>query len=162
MLKKILLVLLIIVIFIQFIRPAKNAAELPSTTAIDKMYTVPAEVAHILEKACYDCHSNTTRYPWYSHIQPVDWWLTRHINGGKGQLDFSEFGSYSFGKQAKKLRKAASEVKDGGMPLNSYTWIHKDAILTADEKNTLISWASMLSQKIATEHNVDMNAKEKR
>ncbi len=159
MLKKIFIGLLVIIIVLQFIRPAKNRMEIPGTYGIGKQYPVPVNVVSILEKACYDCHSNTTRYPWYNNIQPVGWWLNNHIKKGKGELNFSEFGNYSFAKQAKKLHKVAKEVKEGGMPLNSYTWIHRDAILNEDDKTALVNWAEGLSKQIATVHNIDMSKK---
>src|SRR5690348_9264789 len=112
MLKKIVLLLLTAFIIIQFIRPAKNVSQTPDEAAIEKLYAVPADVETILKKACYDCHSNNTRYPWYNNIQPVTWWLNHHIQEGKGELNFSEFGKYTKEKQAKKLKKSAKEVQE--------------------------------------------------
>ena len=147
--KKSLLGLLAILLVIQFIHPAKNASAAITAQDISTMYAVPDSVHVILQKACMDCHSNNTRYPWYDRIQPVAWWLTDHINEGKRELNFSEFGSRTPDKQAKKLKKLAKEVQEGGMPLNSYTWMHKDAILTEQEKNTLITWANNLADQIS-------------
>ncbi len=133
---------------IQFIHPARNENTTVSAKDIDVLYPVPDSVKLVLQKACMDCHSNNTRYPWYNKIQPVAWWLNDHINEGKGELNFSEFGTRTPEKQAKKLRKVAKEVQEGGMPLSSYTWIHKDAKLTAQEKDMLINWANGLADKI--------------
>ena len=148
-LKKILIALVVIFIIIQFIRPSKNLNNAVSGKDITVLYTVPDSVQLILQKACYDCHSNNTRYPWYFNIQPVAWWMNDHINEAKNELNFSEFGSRTLAKQAKKMKKTAKEVEEGGMPLDSYTWIHKDAILTDREKRILISWANNLSQQIS-------------
>jgi hypothetical protein len=82
-------------------------------------------------------------------MQPVAWWMADHVNEGKGELNFSEFGKYAITKRAKKLKKAAKEVEEGGMPLSSYTWMHKDAILSDQEKQTLMNWANQLSAQIA-------------
>src|SRR5665811_802718 len=101
--KRILIALLIIFIAIQFIRPAKNRSEGISANDISTKYPVPDSVQAILKVACYDCHSNNTRYPWYAEIQPVAWWLNNHIKDGKRGLNFSEFTSYRIKKQFHRL-----------------------------------------------------------
>lgn len=147
--KKTLIGLVVILVVIQFIRPEKNNNATASADDINALYTVPDSVQQILKRACYDCHSNTTQYPWYSNIQPVAWWLNDHIHEGKDELNFSEFGKRPLAKQVKKLKKLAEEVEEGEMPLNSYTWIHKEAVLTESEKHTLINWANRLSEQVA-------------
>src|ERR1051325_5848024 len=97
--KKILLILIVILILIQFIRPAKNIHAQPQPADISTIYTVPADVDTILVKACNDCHSNNTRYPWYNHIQPVAWWMKNHVDEGKEHLNFNEFASYPASKK---------------------------------------------------------------
>jgi hypothetical protein len=146
--KKVFVVLLIALVVIQFFRPAKNVSVAVTEKDITRMYTVPDSVLQILQKACYDCHSDNTRYPWYFNVQPVAWWMNDHINGAKGQLNFSEFSNSAPAKQAKKLKKCAKEVQEGGMPLDSYTWEHKDAVLTDREKNMLIDFFTGLSNQI--------------
>ncbi|MDB5275156.1 MAG: cytochrome [Ferruginibacter sp.] len=93
--KKVLLVLLVILVIIQFIHPAKNSSSEDAMLVndISKKYIIPQNVHDILKTSCYDCHSNNTVYPWYSKIQPVDWWLTNHINEGKREVNFSEFAT---------------------------------------------------------------------
>ena len=147
-LKKVFFGLLIVFVIIQFFHPPKNTNATISAHDMTVQYPIPDSVHQILKKACYDCHSNNTRYPWYNNIQPVAWWLDDHVTEGKKELNFSEFGSRTPAKQAKKLKKLAKEVQEGGMPLASYTWMHKDAILTDAEKNMLIDWATNLSQQI--------------
>jgi hypothetical protein len=146
MLKRILIALLIILVLIQFIRPQKNIHAGVQPNSILNKYPASAEVKSILEKACFDCHSNNTRYPWYNNIQPVAWWLNDHINEGKRELNFDEFLTYPVKKQFKKIGKAMDEVKEGGMPLSSYTIIHKDAKLTATEKQAFLAWASQVEK----------------
>jgi hypothetical protein len=154
MIKKILVALLVVFVVIQFIRPTKNESTADEPQAITKLYTVPDDVNMILIKACYDCHSNHTRYPWYFNIQPAAWWMADHIKDAKEELNFSEFGSLDLLKQAKKLRSAVKEVNDHGMPLNSYLWIHKDAILTEQESMALTTWATELYQKIVADNHL--------
>jgi hypothetical protein len=144
MFKKILIVLLVVLIVIQFIHPAKNISTAAQPYNIAKLYPVPPDVEPVLKKACYDCHSNNTRYPWYSKIQPVDWWLTNHINGGKRGLNFDEFTNKPLRFQYNKMGDVIDLVKKNDMPLNSYTWIHKDAILSDHEKDLIIGWAQSI------------------
>jgi hypothetical protein len=147
--KKGLIGLLVIFIVIQFIHPAKNINSTVTADDITTLYPVSDSVHIVLQKACYDCHSNNTSYPWYNNLQPVAWWLNDHVTGGKKELNFSEFGKLTPPRQARKLKKLAHEVEDGDMPLNSYTWIHKDAILTDQEKKMIIGWATTLSKQIS-------------
>ncbi len=158
--RKILYGLVIILVAIQFIRPAKNQSDVISSNDITKAYTVPADIDLILKKACNDCHSNNTVYPWYSNIQPVAWWLQDHVNDGKKHLNFSEFLSYPAKKQYKKLDEVIETVKEGEMPLNSYTWIHKDAVLTNTEKLALSNWANSIMKQLEAS-NPGIGAKEK-
>lgn len=150
MLKRILLVVVAIFIIIQFIRPERNIHPEPQTAGIMNMYPASEQVKGILKKACYDCHSNNTRYPWYNNIQPVAWWLNSHVRDGKGHLNYDEFLNYPPSTQLKKLKGTAKLVKGGQMPLSSYLWIHKDAKLTDQEKSAIVSWADSTAQKIST------------
>lgn len=134
-----LLMVLAFMIIIQFIQPARNSG--PPPVRFEQAYHVPAGVQAILQTSCYDCHSSTTRYPWYSKIQPGSWWMASHIKKGKEELNFSEFDKYSGRRQQSKLRAIAGSVKDGSMPLESYTWLHRESKLSGEEKRHLQSWA---------------------
>ena len=148
MIKKILIVLLLVLVVIQFIRPAKNADNTVTAKDVTVLYTVPDSVQLILQKACYDCHSNNTHYPWYSRIQPGAWYMAEHIKKGKEELNFSEFGDYSVRRQRNKFRAMAGQVKDGEMPLSSYTLIHRNAVLSPEDKQVLIAWFSTMEDSI--------------
>ena len=154
--KRAVLIILVLLVVIQFIRPSRNQTPGLSANDITRHYTVPDTVVAILKRACNDCHSNYTRYPWYTNIQPVGWWLQNHINEGKGDLNFSEFGAYTAKRQAHKMQQTAKEIKDGDMPLDSYLWIHKDAILSDGEKQVLINWADSLSKDIAAKNGISL------
>ena len=155
MFKKVLIFILVVLIVIQFIHPKPNKAAGDQPNYIGKAYPVPEDVKSILQKACNDCHSNNTRYPWYSNVQPVDWWLTNHINNGKNHLNFDEYTNRRLRYQYGKLDETVDLVKKKEMPLNSYTWIHKDAILTEDEKNKLISWAEGIMDTLKAKYPID-------
>ena len=155
MLKKIGWTLLIALIAIQFIRPAKNQSSEPQPNAIQTKFPVSEPVASILKKACNDCHSNNTTYPWYSNIQPVYWWLNDHIQEGKRELNFDEYTNKRLRYQYHKMEEVIEQVKEGEMPLNSYTWVHGDARLTEDEKNTLTQWAQQVMDTLKANHPLD-------
>lgn len=147
-LKKILLFLLIVLVVIQFIQPARNKSNEMLGTDISKTVIVPENVQHILKISCYDCHSNNTNYPWYSKIQPFGWLLASHIKNGKAELNFSDFGSYSARRQTSKLNEIVNSVRDDNMPLSSYAMMHKDARLSNDEKTLIIDWATRTKDSI--------------
>lgn len=144
-----LLILLIVAIAIQFIQPARNQSGQVLETDITKMILVPKNVQVILKSSCYDCHSNNTRYPWYSKIQPAGWWMASHIKKGKEELNLSEFGSYSNRRQQSKLKSIINSIEDGTMPISSYTFIHRNAILSDEDKRNLKNWASSMKDSLA-------------
>ena len=137
--KKILLSLLMVLILIQFIQPARNKSSELSSTDIKKTFSIPENVQLVLQIACYDCHSNNTNYPWYSKIQPFGWLLAKHIKNGKAELNFNEFSSYSLRRQISKLTGIGNSVKDGTMPLTSYILIHKNAGFQMKTKRYLLA-----------------------
>lgn len=141
----------VILLLLQFYQPARNldyGRVLP--IHFTKTYNVPSKVNAILQTSCYDCHSNNTEYPWYSHIQPVRMFMDSHINEGKENLNFSEFGSYSKRKQGNKLDRIIKQIKSDEMPLASYTIIHKNAIFTQENKALLIKWIERTKDSISS------------
>ena len=140
MLKKLLLVLFVILLVLQAFRPEKNTSA-NKENDISSLYPVPDNVEQILVKACNDCHSNSTVYPWYAEVQPIAWWLDDHVKDGKKHLNFNEFASYRLAKQFHKLEEVFDEVKGGEMPLESYTVVHRDANLTDAERNIIMDWS---------------------
>src|SRR5579875_1630814 len=128
--KKIIIAIIIIIILVQFIQPPLNKGSLHSANDFTHEVAVPDTVMAIMKVACFDCHSDSTRYPWYNHITPVNWWLRNHVNGGKRSLNFSAFTTYTFKKRLHRMDDIAKTVKEHDMPLSSYLWIHKDAKLT--------------------------------
>jgi len=147
--KKILMGLLIVFIAIQFIQPAHNKSAQLLATDITKTYRLPDSVQTILKNKCYDCHSNKTYYPWYFNIQPMGWFMADHIRDGKHDLNFSEFGSYSLRKQTNKFRAIETSIKDGTMPISSYTIMHTDAKLTSNDTATINYWVRKIKDSLA-------------
>ena len=155
-------ILLIAFIGIQFFHPKKNKSEGEQATAISKLHAVPDDVIVILKKACNDCHTNNTVYPWYSKVQPVDWWLDNHVVEGKKHLNLDELGGRPAWLRFHKMEEIVDEVKENKMPLNSYTWIHKDAILTDEEKAKLTGWAQGVMDEMKQRFPADSLVRPKR
>ncbi|MCS3869381.1 hypothetical protein J3D55_002297 [Chryseobacterium ginsenosidimutans] len=101
-----------------------------------------------MKTSCYDCHSNNTFYPWYSNIQPLKWWLSDHVNSGKRHLNFDEFNSYSQEEKLKKLDEIIETVKDGEMPLTSYTAIHQKAKLSLSDRFEVKKWVNETKREV--------------
>ncbi len=150
-LKIVLAVFAVLLVGAQFVRPAKNLSPgAPGPDDLTVLRPPPAEVKVVLERACYDCHSNHTRYPWYAEVQPLGWWLANHVKEGKAHLNFSTFGTYPAKRQSRKLEELIEEVEGGKMPLPSYTWTHADARLTPDEIKALTDWAASVRENLPT------------
>ena len=137
--KKILIVLLIALVVIQFIKPEKNEAETRDVASFEAETQPPAEVLTVLQNQCYDCHSNKTTYPWYAEIAPVSYWIADHVEEGNEHFNASVWDSYNAKKKDHKLEELIEEVEEGEMPLNEYNWLHGG--ITETEKEAIIAWA---------------------
>lgn len=148
--KKITLSGIAFFLLMQLYQPARNIDYGPVTPMhFSRTFSAPAKVQTILQTSCFDCHSNNTNYPWYSYVQPVRLFLDGHINEGKENLNFSEFGTYSKRKQRSKLDRMIKQIQSDEMPLDSYTIIHKKAILTKKSKAVLLNWMKKKSDSIS-------------
>jgi Haem-binding domain len=154
-LKRFFLLLLIVFVVLQFFRPKKNTFEGVSENDITKTYAVPTNVMATLQTSCYDCHSNNTKYPWYSNIQPVAWWLADHIEEGKKEINFNEFASYSPRRQYKKFKEINDQLEEDEMPLKSYTIIHGDAKLSKEQKVEIYKWTNAMMDSMKVKYPID-------
>jgi hypothetical protein len=105
-----------------------------------------------LKGACYDCHSNQTRWPWYSFIAPASWIVSHHVAEARQRLNFSEWEAYASDPDtaSHKLAEIADEVASGKMAPWYYRSIHREARLNADERQALIRWARASSAAMRT------------
>jgi Haem-binding domain len=99
------------------------------------------EVKQIVEKACYDCHSNKSNWPWYSYVAPVSWFVASHVEEGRHEMNFSVWQDYTPKRKSKKLGEIVEEIEEGEMPLAPYKLTHSQANLSDGEVATLINWA---------------------
>ncbi len=136
--KKLSLIALIVFIGIQFI-PMNVPADLP--TKADQALEAPENVTAILKRACFDCHSSHTTFPWYSSIAPVSIFTKWHVKEGREHLNFSTWNEYDDEKKLKYLEKIPKAIKSK-MPLPSYLIMHKEAVLTEEDKKILSDWAT--------------------
>jgi hypothetical protein len=144
---KIPLAVLILFAVIQFFRPGKNFTRAEAVNDIAKKYDVPMNVLMNLYDGCYNCHSNYTTYPWYFNIQPVGWWMARHIKKAKRHLNFSEFATYTPEKAAKKFHEIYKVMDEKTMPLKSYLLQHKEARLTDEQYKRVADWAQKMHRQ---------------
>jgi len=145
--KKLILWILIPSIAIQFIQidvPASLTS--PSNQEVD----APIEVIEILQRSCYDCHSNSITYPWYSHIAPASWYTKNHVKTGREMVNFSQWKSYDREKRLKIIKKLPKSILIR-MPLPDYLWTHKEATLTKEDKKMLTNWAKELQKELERE-----------
>ena len=147
MTKKIIIGIALLLIAIQFIRIDKVNPVTDKSKDFTVLTNPSDEVRAILVTSCYDCHSHETIYPWYSNVAPLSWWLKDHVNEGRKHLNFSVWGDYTEKKQKHKLEECLDEIKEGEMPLQTYTLIHKHAALNAEQKERLTSWIATLIKK---------------
>ena len=140
-LKIALLVLVAAFVVIQFVRPDMSNPTVDASKSIFASVQVPPDVAALLRNSCFDCHSNETRWPFYSQIAPASWIVADDVKEGRRHLNFSEWGTYSARKQAAKMGKIREEVEEGGMPLPKYLLIHGTAKLSAQDKKAIMDWA---------------------
>ena len=139
-LKIVLVIFVLILIIAQFIRPDLNQGNLDVNQDFLEHEAASPAIAMLMKNACYDCHSNSTSYPWYSKISPLSFWIQGHVDHGKENLNFSEWTTYSIKKKKHKLEECIEEVEDGKMPLKSYTWMHRNADLNQEDTDLLVEW----------------------
>ena len=110
---------------------------------------VAGEVRAVLERSCFDCHSNRTRWPWYSRVAPVSWYVVRHVSHARGDLNLSEWPVHDFESQKYFLAEMKEVLEEGEMPLDSYLLVHRGARLSAAERALLLDWIDRESDLLA-------------
>ncbi len=140
---------IVAIIAIQAFRPDRSNPASDPALAITTQLNVPADVRAILERSCYDCHSNRTAWPWYTAVSPVSWLVADDVHEARRHLNFSEWGKYKDDVRTTKLDMIASEVDKGDMPLGRYLLIHRNAALSKTERDLLSSWAGAVSDSLS-------------
>ena len=150
-LKWLVIALVAVFVGVQFVRPARtNPSFDPAQTIYARLRMTP-EVSGILNRSCQDCHSNATRWPWYSNVVPASWFLVDHVNEGREHLNFSEWGKLDKRRADKRLEEMCEQVSDREMPIASYTWIHRSATLSDADRKTLCDWTEAERKRLAAQ-----------
>ena len=129
---------------IQAVRPQRTNPATPASTALEAQTGVPADIRAILTRACSDCHSNLTRWPWYSNVAPVSWFVIGHVNHGRRHVNFSEWANYDSTRRTGIVTGICDHASRGTMPLRSYLLIHHDATLSPEDVRALCEWTKQL------------------
>lgn len=137
-----------VMVVMQFIPAEQTNPEVKSELNLVTSEKVSNEVQSILKRACYDCHSHETIWPWYSHIAPAKWAVSNHVVHGRRELNFSKWQEYDTKKKDHKLEECLEAVKEGWMPESTYLTMHKDAVLTDEEKKTLLNFFEELRKNL--------------
>ncbi len=140
-----------VIVAAQFFQPDRSVQ--PNAPEHDLItVTRPVQdVQDLLHTACYDCHSDSTTYPWYSYVTPVNFWMQSHIDAGRAEFDMSSWGRRRAKWQRHKAEESVELIEAAAMPLPSYTWVHGDARLSAAQRTMLIDLFDDLRDKIPVE-----------
>ena len=123
----------------------------PSHKTLLEGAQVDPKVRAILERSCSDCHSDATRYPWYSYIAPISWWIQRDVSQGRLHLDLSNWDDYSLIRKQRSLSEIANQVKDREMPLREYLWVHPAAKLSPSDVDAIFLWTQVERARLIAE-----------
>ncbi len=142
--KKLKIIILVALIFLGLIvMPSKR--EEVAVNPVEEFAPEDAdEVMSILHKACYDCHSYETHYPWYASVAPISFWLNKHIEHGREHLNFSIWHTYSIDERNEILEEFGETISEKKMPMLSYWIVHWEAKLSDEERKTLVDYFEKL------------------
>jgi hypothetical protein len=129
--KYIWIIIISIIILIQLV-PVKR-----DNPSINGEVQLAAEAKSIIQRSCYDCHSNLTKWPWYTYVAPVSWMITHDTHQARSRVNFTEWNSYPVDKQQLKLAECWQEIEEGAMPLKQYLLMHPKNKITDQEKEIL-------------------------
>lgn len=147
-LKWVVLGLVIAFAAVQVAQPSRTNP--PVKTDFLKTASAPPDVAAMFRSACYDCHSDETRWPWYSYVAPMSWQIAQDVNHGRQHVNLSEWPADKPDLARKKIEDMSDEIDDGDMPLSKYTLIHKDARLTSQQRDRLTQWLNAQASALKT------------
>ncbi len=136
MLKKTFIFTVIFLVALQFIPVEKTNPPIDTDVALNES----GEVINILKKGCFDCHSNETKWPYYSNIAPISFFVASHVKKGRKALNFSQWYDIDPKIKEQRLKRAVMTVNNSMMALPSYLSVHEEAVLSKNEKKVLTDW----------------------
>ena len=143
------LAVIAVFVCIQVVRPERTNPAIDPGRTLESRTQINPEVMGIFKRACDDCHSNETKWPWYSNVAPVSWFVIDHVNHGRRHLNFSDWARYQGREADEVLDDIAKEVKSGSMPLGSYLPLHPEAKLTPRDRTTIVEWVQAERARLA-------------
>lgn len=142
--KTALIIAAILLVIIQFFKIDKTNPKVDLAQDFIQNTNPPTEIANLITTACYDCHSHTTKYPWYTNVQPLAWWIKGHVKNGNEHLNFSTWTTYEPKKKTHKIEEMIEVVEGKEMPMLSYMIAHNDAWVDAEQRKALVDWFKTL------------------
>lgn len=124
----------------QFVPVARTNAPVDPAKTIASVEHVPFNVEAVFDRSCADCHSDNTQWPWYSYMAPLSWVVAHDVHEARRHFNFSQWGTYSAGKRDHELEEICNEVLQGDMPDGKYTFLHRSARLTEDDRAAICEW----------------------
>jgi len=137
-------VVLVLIAAAQLVRPQGSNPPIDAKRTI-QAHVGDANLVAVLDRACGDCHSNRTTWPWYTQIAPVSWVMAYGVSAGRKAVNFSEWGAYPPEKQRALLLLSCRDVSAGKMPDKSWTTIHPEARLSPQDIETICSAAQQIA-----------------
>ena len=134
------IVLLAALVIMQFFSIDKTNPTVDSSKEFMTLVDTPAPFAKMLKNACYDCHSYETKYPSYTSVAPLSFWIRGHINNGREKLNLSVWSEYPEEDKKHLLYEMAEEIEEKHMPFKSYVWMHPEAKFTDEERSSIVTW----------------------
>ena len=135
---------------IQFVRPVRTNPATDPARSLAAQVAVPPEIGATLDRACGDCHSHKTRWPWYSAVAPASWLVVDHVDHGRRHLNFSDWTGTGGERAKDPLSAICREVTGGHMPMPSYLLLHREARLSPADVQALCGWTRSASQTAAS------------
>jgi hypothetical protein len=132
---------LLAVIALQFTNPSHHNPPVLPGHDLFATNAPPTNIAAYLKNSCYDCHSFETKWPWYSYVAPVSWYVARDVYAARGNLNFSDWPHDDAGRARKRWRHIAEVVESVEMPPSNYAWKHQEARLDEKQRAELVKWA---------------------
>ncbi len=142
---RIVVALVLVFLVAQVIPVARTNPPVDPAKTMAAHISVPGDVSSTLQRACQDCHSNQTTWPWYSQVAPISWLLVRHVSEGRRELNMSEWAQYQPRRKERKLKELCEQVQKGKMPIASYLILHPDAQLSEQERGRICEWVKTVS-----------------
>lgn len=143
--------MLLAFVILQFTGPARTNPALDDTMRLEGNAALPDDVRRVLRRACYDCHSDETRWPWYSRVAPISWLVARDVNAARAEMNFSRWGEYHRYDRADLLDKGCDLARKGEMPLPRYVRLHAEAKLTLRDLEMLCAWSGAEAVRLSVE-----------